>query len=95
MSHMGQKCGMVMKQQSDSPNALLPFETLSHSFLFTGLNAAALSELLQGCSSPLAFEKGTVIYSPHDFRRALGIVIKGRVEILREESGRRVLMNRL
>ncbi len=65
------------------------------SFLFQGLTPAQFTPVGALALSPLSFDKGAVIYSPHSFRQALGIVLKGRVEILRQEDGRRVLMNQL
>ncbi len=60
-------------------------------FLFRGLNETEKSALLTEVPPPERFEKGTVIYSSAQFRRAVGVVQRGEVLILRDAA----VLNRL
>lgn len=65
-------------------------------FLFSNLQDTDLTKsLLKELDPPAAFKKGEFVYTRHDFKRALGIVLEGRVEITHEEEGRLVIMNQL
>ncbi|HIW73621.1 MAG TPA: Crp/Fnr family transcriptional regulator [Firmicutes bacterium] len=64
-------------------------------FLFRGLPPEAVQELLRDRPSPVEYAKGSAIYTPRQFRRALGVLLSGRAEVTRTQGGRRVLMNRL
>lgn len=62
-------------------------------FLFEGLPAETV---LRCIGEPSRFERGEVIYSEGDFRKALVIIAAGRVEVSRcAEDGRRIPLNRL
>lgn len=66
------------------------------SYLFTGLGETSyIKSLLKEVPPPAAFKKGEYLYTRREFQRALGILLEGRVEITREEEGRKVVMNLL
>ncbi len=60
-------------------------------FLFRGLSEREKSTLLAEAPPPERFEKGAVIYSSAQFRRAVGVVERGEVLVLRDAA----LLNRL
>lgn len=67
---------------------------VASTYLFAGLEGDAyVATLLKEVPSPVDFKKGDYLYTRCDFQRALGILLKGRVEITREEDGRKVVMN--
>ncbi len=63
----------------------------SNIFLFRGLSEARQTALLAEAPPPERFEKGAVIYSASQFRRAVGVVECGEVLILRDAA----VLNRL
>ena len=70
------------------------FAMLQKSFLFAGKSADDIYR--RTCNERCdRFAKGSVIYSPASFSRALGIVLSGSVDVLRCESGRQVRLNRI
>ena len=60
-------------------------------FLFRGLSDEEQTALLREAPPPERFEKGAIIYSAHRFRRAVGVVQRGEVLILRDAA----VLNRL
>ena len=65
-------------------------------FLFAGIEAEKREALLEGLQSPSFFSKGAVMYSCHDFQRALGLLTEGEAEVSRTSAdGHRVVMNHL
>ncbi len=57
-------------------------ELLSGTFLFRGLSAQAVGELLRAVEPELCvFRRGQVIYSPESFRRELGLILRGFVTV--------------
>lgn len=60
-------------------------------FLFSGLLPGEIRTFSDTAPLPEAFEKGTVIYTTDRFRPAMGIVLKGRVEVVRGHA----ILNRL
>lgn len=53
-------------------------EVLLHCFLFSGFVAPRLSRVLSGRGEILTFRAGQTIFSPHCFKRAVGIFLKGK-----------------
>ncbi len=85
-----------MTKPTDSSGApFSPAEPLAPEriFLFRGMPETEARELLHDLPVPRAYRKGEAIYTRHDFRRALGVVLSGRAEAVRTTDGRRVLMN--
>lgn len=71
-------------------------QTADGLFLLEGLDGETRRRLWAQAPCPVRFEKGEAIYSCHAFRRALGLLLQGEVQIYRAgEDGRRVVMNRL
>jgi len=60
-------------------------------FLFRGLSETERNTLLCEAPPPESFEKGAVIYSAAHFRKAIGVVVRGEVLILRDAA----VLNRL
>lgn len=60
-------------------------------FLFRGLSPAERESLLCEAPPPERFEKGSIIYTTEHFRRAIGVVLRGEVLILRDAA----VLNRL
>lgn len=58
-------------------------QALSRHWLFDGVDAAALKRLLSG-SEQLGVARGETIYTPHHFRRCLGVLLSGRVRVSKE-----------
>ncbi len=57
-------------------------EILSRTFLFRDIDPAGLEALLEGSDTRLRrFSRGAIIYSPEDFRRELGVVLRGSVTV--------------
>ena len=55
-------------------------EVLLHCFLFSGFDAPRLSRVLSGRGEILTFRAGQTIFSPHCFKRAVGIFLKGKAQ---------------
>ena len=71
-------------------------QTADGLFLLEGLDGETRRQLWAQAPRPVRFEKGEAIYSCHAFRRALGLLLQGEVQVYRPgEDGRRVVMNRL
>lgn len=71
-------------------------QTADGLFLLEGLDGETRQQLWAQAPRPVRFEKGEAIYSCHAFRRALGLLLQGEVQVYRPgEDGRRVVMNRL
>jgi CRP-like cAMP-binding protein len=66
-------------------------EVLSCCFLFQSIPREELTGLLEGLV-PEAFPAGTVIYSRSRFRKAMGILLEGRVTVLK---GKDLILNTL
>ncbi len=60
-------------------------------FLFRGLHPEERDRLLTEAPLPECFEKGAVIYSAEQFRRAIGVVLQGEVLVVRDSA----VLNRL
>ncbi|MBO5797930.1 MAG: Crp/Fnr family transcriptional regulator [Clostridia bacterium] len=60
-------------------------------FLFQGLNEEEQTTLLQTAPPAESFPKGAVIYSTRQFRRAIGLVVRGTVVVSRTAA----VLNRL
>ncbi len=60
-------------------------------FLFNGLTPEEIAGLMADAPPRESFEKGAVIYTTDRFRPAMGIVLKGRVEVVRGHA----ILNRL
>ncbi len=58
---------------------------LAETFLFRGLDRAQLDAVLAG-RAPEVFARGQEIYSPHRFRRALGVLAEGEA-VVEKDSG--------
>lgn len=58
-------------------------DALSRHWLFGGVDPAALERLLSG-SEALSVARGETIYTPHRFRRCLGVLLSGRVRVSKE-----------
>lgn len=63
----------------DNEGALL--ELLEGTFLFRGAPEAARAALTDSRALRQTAAKGTVIYDPSHFRRCLGVVLEGRVQV--------------
>lgn len=59
--------------------------------LFDGLDLSEQAALLAAAPPPVDFEKGVLIYSTHSFHRAVGLVVSGRVTVIRAAA----VLNRL
>lgn len=67
-------------------------QTADGLFLLEGLDGETRRRLWAQAPCPVRFEKGEAIYSCHAFRRALGLLLQGEVQIYRAgEDGRRVV----
>lgn len=51
--------------------------------LFSGVDGSLLTELLDG-AEVCPFSRGETIYSPHRFRRCLGVLLRGRVRVSKD-----------
>ncbi len=60
-------------------------------FLFRGLSLDERNRLLAEAPPPERFEKGEIIYSAERFRRAVGVVLRGEVLVVRDAA----VLNRL
>ena len=69
-------------------------EVLLHCFLFSGFDAPRLSRVLSGRGEILTFRAGQTIFSPHCFKRAVGIFLKGKAQAEKAAEGRTVVLNR-
>ncbi len=58
-------------------------QALSRHWLFDSVDPAALARLIDA-SEQLSAERGTSIYTPHRFRRCLGVLLSGRIQVTRE-----------
>lgn len=66
-------------------------ELLSRCFLFEGLPPEGFGEVTGGLSAEV-YPAGEVIYSPRRFRRAMGVVLEGRLAVLK---GKELLLKTL
>lgn len=66
-------------------------ELLSRCFLFAGIPPEEMGELTRDLSAE-SFPSGTVIYSRTRFRRAMGVVLEGKLSVLK---GKDLLLNTL
>ncbi len=73
------------------------YRPLLRSVLFEHLQTQQLIELLGSISyRVLDYQKGEYIYNCHQYRRELGIVIAGKVEVQKHlPSGKKIIMNQL
>lgn len=69
-------------------------EVLLHCFLFSGFDVPRLSRVLSGRGEILTFRAGQTIFSPHCFKRAVGIFLKGKAQAEKAAEGRTVVLNR-
>lgn len=64
-------------------------QTADGLFLLDGLDGETRRQLWAQTPRPVRFEKGEAIYSCHAFRRALGLLLQGEVQVYRPgEDGR-------
>ena len=71
-------------------------ELLAQVFLFQGLQPAEIETLCETLPEPETFCKGSQVYSPLRFRRAMGILLSGELRVIQPGGhGGRVVMNRL
>ncbi len=69
-------------------------DSVRNNFLFENVREDAIEALLAredvGC---VAFEGGETIYDLHRYRRSMGIILSGRVEVYNETGSHAVLLN--
>lgn len=58
-------------------------EALSGHWMFSGVDRGLLATLLEGAEE-LHVSKGETIYTPHRFRRCLGVLFSGRVRVSKD-----------
>lgn len=58
-------------------------DMLEHCSLFSGVEERLLAEVTESADR-LTVPRGETIYSPHRFRRSLGLLLEGRVQVRRE-----------
>ncbi len=57
-------------------------EVLRGAFLFRGLDARAVQDMLEGVGfETRSYRKGEVVYSPESFRRELGMILRGSLTV--------------
>ena len=62
------------------------FALAAESFLFRGVPAEVVERCLaDGRCVRVRAPRGAVIYAPHDFRRCLGLILSGRVQVSKED----------
>ncbi len=72
------------------------WELLARVFLFQGLQTEEIQVLCEALPEPETFAKGSRVYAPLRFRRAMGIVLSGELQVVQPGGhGGRVVMNRL
>ena len=54
-------------------------DVLLQCFLFSGFSAERLALALSGRGEIVAFSAGQTIFSPHSFKRAVGIFLQGKL----------------
>jgi CRP-like cAMP-binding protein len=59
-------------------------QALSGHWLFDGVDSGALSRACEGAER-LTSERGETIYTPHRFRRCLGVLLSGSVQVSKQE----------
>ena len=59
--------------------------------LFAGLSEEERQALLARAPEPVSFQKGEAVYTARQFRRAVGLILKGRVTVTRSAA----VLNRL
>lgn len=65
-------------------------------FLFQGLTAEQRQEAYRFISPVVKYKKGDVIYSTHEFQKALGIVLSGSITVCPpQEGGQSFILHRL
>ena len=69
-------------------------KVLLRCFLFSGFDAPRLSRVLSGRGEVLSFDAGQAIFSPHCFKRAVGIFLQGKAQAEKFAEGRTVVLNR-
>lgn len=68
--------------------------TLLSCFLFHGFDTARLRRVLAGRGELARFSAGEAIFSPHRFKRAVGIFLLGKAQAEKNAEGRTVILNR-
>lgn len=81
----GTKVGDIM----DATDAQTYLPVLLQCFLFRGLSAAELSQLLTATEPPQQVEKGRTVYQPENFRHALAVVLTGELQVTCGTGNRR------
>ena len=61
----------------------MQLQDLAGHALFAGVDGSLLPNLLEG-AEVCPFSRGETIYSPHCFRRCLGILLEGRVQVSKD-----------
>ena len=69
-------------------------DVLLQCFLFSGFSAERLALALSGRGEIVAFNAGQTIFSPHSFKRAVGIFLQGKAQAETAAEGRIVVLNR-
>lgn len=69
-------------------------KVLLRCFLFSGFDAPRLSRVLSGRGEVLSFDAGQAIFSPHCFKRAVGVFLQGKAQAEKFAEGRTVVLNR-
>ena len=69
-------------------------DVLLQCFLFSGFSAERLALALSGRGEIAAFNAGQTIFSPHSFKRAVGIFLQGKAQAETAAEGRIVVLNR-
>lgn len=71
-------------------------EMLKSTDLFCGVDSGVLSGMLLDSRAEVAgFAGGQVIYSRNQYRRSLGLLLKGKAEVRKTSGGHTVILNRL
>ncbi|MDD3192800.1 MAG: Crp/Fnr family transcriptional regulator [Oscillospiraceae bacterium] len=68
--------------------------TLRQCFLFSGFDGDRLARALSGRGEVAVFAAGQTIFSPHSFKRAVGIFLQGKAQAEKTAEGRAVVLNR-
>lgn len=66
-------------------------KVLLRCFLFGGFDAPRLSRVLSGRGEVLSFDAGQAIFSPHCFKRAVGVFLQGKAQAEKFAEGRIVV----
>lgn len=87
MYHLRQFLEMLMLETFFGPE---DYSTIRESFLFRETEESFIKDVLSDelCEGA-EYGKGDVIYSERDFRRSLGLILKGQVQVTKKIEGKR------